>query len=222
MSRTRRAVLAVCLWAIGVTLSAQQLEMADSELRVGARAQELSFVVSEYEDAGSRIVRSETDYHSLAEVPIDALAAVFLTRDRIAAYLPNLHEYSWSVAPGGDENVVIEIQRIGVRFMGIDATYVIHQRSEVVDLRHENPRRFLLTYEMIDSPDGNLASSGGSFLLEEVRTENGRQTYIRQQNTTEFRDPFVGFPGLLRAFAPVGTRRLFRAMIAEAERYVDQ
>ncbi|MCG8481128.1 MAG: hypothetical protein MI724_18685 [Spirochaetales bacterium] len=167
-------------------------------------------------------MRSDTDYHVIADVPLDAMAMVFLNRDRIADYMPSLHEYAWTPVAAEPGDVVIEVQRIGVRFMGIDATYHIRQRSEVIDLRSEEPRRFVVEYEMIESLDDKLASSGGVFLLEEVEVDGRSVTYMRQRNTTEFRDPFRGFPRILRAFAPGGTRRLFRAMINEAERYIER
>lgn len=206
----------------GEALSAQQIEMADHDLEIGGRPVEIAFDVDEYTNAsGTEIVRSESDFHTIADVPIDALAMVFLNHDRTGEYLPNLHEYEWMPLPGSQGNVVIELQRIGVRFMGIDATYQIRQRSEAIDLRHERPRQFVLEYEMIESLDGKFESSAGTFLLEEMLVAGRPVTYLRQHNVTEFRDPFRGFAGILRAFAPGGTRRLFRAMIDEAERYVE-
>lgn len=210
----------VATLALSTPLAAQQIEMADHDLQIGARPTQLAFEVSEYTHAGgTTIVRSDSDYHAITNVPIDALAMVFLNHDRTGAYLPNLHEYEWAPLPGAEENVVIEMQRIGVRFMGIDATYQIRQRSEATDLRDERPRRFILEYEMIESLDDKLESSRGTFLLEEMVIDGRPATYMRQRNSTEFRDPFRGFAAVLRAFAPGGTRRLFRAMIEEAERY---
>jgi|GEM_PF-6639418 len=212
------------LWTIVLVvafpLAAQQIEMADHDLQVGGRPTKITFDVLEYTDSsGTQIARSVSDFHAIADLPIDAMAMVFLNHARTGEYLPNLHEYEWSPMPGVDGDVIVEIQRIGVRFMGIDATYQIRQRSESIDLRDRRPRQFVLEYEMLESLDGKLESSRGTFLLEEMYIDGRPVTYLRQHNTTEFRDPFRGFAGILRAFAPGGTRRLFRAMIDEAERY---
>ena len=213
------------LFVIGVAPPSLATEMAvvDNDLEVGRRAVPLAFeLTTTTNDAGESIVRSDTDYHVVADVPIDAMAMVFLNRDRIADYMPNLHEYEWTPVTTETGDVVVEVQRIGVRFMGIDATYHIRQRSEVIDLRMQEPRRFIVEYEMTDSLDGKLASSRGTFFLEETEVDGRFVTYMRQRNATEFRDPFPGFSRILRAFAPGGTRRLFRSMIDEAERYTDR
>ncbi len=212
-----------CTLAIASPIYAREIAVAHNDLEVGRRATQLAFEVTTHADsAGETIVRSDTDYHLIADLPIDALAMVFLNRDRIAEYMPNLHEYEWTPVTSEPGNVVIEVQRIGVRFMGIDATYHIRQRSEAIDLRLQEPRRFILEYEMIESLDGKLTSSRGAFFMEEMEVDGRSVTYMRQRNTTEFRDPFRGFPRILRAFAPGGTRRLFRAMIDEAEHYADR
>ena len=222
--RSMRFLIAFALsLAIVPSLFAEQLAMADHDLEIGGRPKQLAFEVTRYTDeAGHEIVRSDSDYHVIADLPIDALALVFLNRDRTVEYLTNLHEYEWTSITSGTDDAVIEVQRIGVRFMGIDATYLIRQRSVAIDLRSEEPRRFVVEYEMIDSIDDKLESSRGTFLLEEMTLDGRNVTYLRQRNTTEFRDPFRGFAGILRAFAPGGTRRLFRAMINEAERYTDR
>lgn len=211
------------MFCAAASLQARDLTVVYSDLSVGRRATQLAFEITTHTGAdGETIVRSDTDYYAIVDLPLDAMAMVFLNRDRIAEYMPNLHAYEWTPVTEAEGDVVIEVQRIGVRFMGIDATYHIRQRSEAIDLRLQDTPRFIIEYEMIESLDRKLASSRGAFLLEELEIDGRRVTYMRQRNTTEFLDPFRGFTGILRAFAPGGTRRLFRAMIDEAERYTDR
>jgi len=187
---------------------------------MGKRPTVIDFTVSEYQKDDIEIVRSDLDIHQVVGVPIEAFAQVFTNRDRTGEYMPNLDHYEWTPLPDEPGDVVMEIQRVGIKFMGIDARVAIRQRSEAIDRMDEEPRTFVLEYRMVESLDGKLYSSGGTFYLEEIEVNGRRATYIRQENTTEFKSPFFGFPGVLRAFAPIGTRRLYRAMAEEAERYV--
>ncbi len=213
----------VVLWILVASLAghrAYAIERARDLPRIGKRPTVIDFTVSEYEIDGLPIVRSDLDVHLVADVPIEAFARVFTNRDRTGEYMPNLDSYEYTPLLDQPGDVVMEIQRAGVRFMGIDATIALRQRSEAFDMLDESPPTFRLEYRMVESLDGKLYSSGGVFLLEEVRVSGRRATYIRQENTTEFKNPFFGFPGILRAFAPIGTRRLYRAMVEEAHRYV--
>lgn len=174
--------------------------------------------VTDYRRRGTKIIRSESDFHMVTDVSLDDLIATMTDRERQAEILPRVQEYTWQPAPNGEENVIIETQLVGIQFMGVDATYHLRQRSEMIDRREGQPREVQIRYEMLNSLDGKLESSAGAFLIQEIEWEGQKATYIRQKNVTEIRDTFLGMQGIIRLFATRDSKKLFEAMIEDARR----
>ncbi len=177
---------------------------------------EIETEVSEVNRGGVDVVRSFSDFHILTDVSLDALVETISDRDAQQEIVPRVQEYEWEPIPGSDGNAVLEEQVVGIRFMGFDATYHLRQRSELIDLRDETPRRVFLHYHMVESLDDKLASSEGVYLFQEVNREGHRYTYMRQQNITGIKDTFFGLKTILRRFTRRDTERLFEAIIAAA------
>lgn len=225
-SRGTAVILAVSIFiAVSVpnAIRAQESDFDPSTIdRVNHTFEELNNLVeihldvSRYHADGTKIVRSESDFHMITDVPLDALVETMTDRERQAEILPRVQEYEWRPVPGTNGDVVIETQTVGIRFMGFDATYHLRQRSEFEDRRDTTPAEALLRYEMIESLDGKLESSAGIYLLRETEWEGQTVTYIRQKNVTEIRDTFFGLRGILRSFTPSDTEKLFDAMIDDA------
>lgn len=197
-------------------VTAQEIAPVSHEFDAIGELVEISLDVSDYRHEGTKIVRSESDYHILTDVAVDQLFATFTDRNRQAEIIPRVLEYDAEPVPGSDGYVVIEHQVVGIRFMGFDATYDLEQRSEVIDRRDYRPPEFVIRYRMVESLDGKLESSSGAFLVRESRFDGRPVTYIRQRNITEIRDTFFGLKAILRRFTPSDTEQLMAALIADA------
>lgn len=161
---------------------------------------------------------SRFDIHLIADVPINYLVAVFRDHDNYIGTLPRLLDYEWELLEEvGNTRVIRERQVLGVTFMGFEAGYDFRQISTSTFNTATTPRTFTLHYRMEESLDGKLDSSEGTYYLEEVTLHGRPMTYIRQLNRTVIQEVFIGLPVVLRHFAPVGTRRIFEALVAAAQ-----
>lgn len=179
--------------------------------------EELSLAVWDERDERGRSVWSVSDYHLLADVSIDALAAVLRDNDGNLGRLPNLLEYEWRlVSVDGPERVIEERQETGFRFLGISATYDTSLRSVSVDQRDATPRRFRLRFEMLASHDGKLRHTEGWYFLEERIVDGRPMTYFRQWTLLHIDRSFPLLPAILRSFTYGTTEDVLQALIAAA------
>lgn len=201
-------------------VNSQPVESLVMEIDKPERMEAIETEVTEYTDQdGTKIIQSASDFHILTDVGIDKLYDTFADRDAQTDILPRVREYQWEPlnSPESEHvDAVLETQVVGIQFMGFDGTYRLRNKSELIDRRDKTPRRVLLRYEMVESLDGKLESSSGVYLLEETSVGGENYTYMRHQNTIEFRDTFLGLKTILRRFAPRDTERMFNAIIEAA------
>lgn len=179
---------------------------------------EISFDVTSQREDGTRVVRSTGEYHLLADVPIEAMVAVFEDHDGLMDVVPRMMDYEWEpVSDSGNRSVIMERQVVGITFMGFEAAYDLLQRSETINNLDQSPRSFVVRYQMTESLDDKLAANEGTYYLEAVRVDGRDMTYMRQYNHTAIKDTFPGLRAVLRGFSPSDTAKLFEALIAAAQ-----
>lgn len=184
--------------------------------QLSQKAERVKFSSEEYDQDGKLYLYAESDYHAVADLPLQAMAdklSNYEDTDQIFSRIVETRDLSPGLAV-----TELHTQKVHNRtkYLGIGLEW--KYTNEISVLKYDE-NEFIMHWVLTDCEEGNFAGHEGFWYLKKLEPADGSpRTYVRMKSDSLFTDPLPLQRKAMHMFTDAETRKVFKELFNAAGR----